>query len=82
MSLMKITKKSQGGIVMQEEKNPLSRAYLLRCWQEGEVKPGQTPRWRFRVEEVLPGQRQMGFGSLEALITFLRAELAGGEEEE
>ena len=66
---------------MQEENNLLSRAYLLRCWQEVEVVPGQTPRWRFQVEEVLAGQRQMGFGSLEALITFLRAELAGGEEE-
>jgi hypothetical protein len=66
---------------MQEEKNPLSRAYLLRCWQEGEVLPGQTPRWRFRVEEVAPERRQRGFGSLDALIAFLRAELAGGEEE-
>jgi hypothetical protein len=68
-------------MVMQEEKNPLSRAYLLRCWQEVEMIPGQTPRWRFRVEEVLSGQRQMGFGSLDALIAFLRAELVGSEEE-
>jgi hypothetical protein len=66
---------------MPEEKPPLSRAYLLRCWQEGEVIAGQSPRWRFRVEEVLPEQRHMGFGSLEALITFLQAELADGEEE-
>ena len=66
---------------MQEEKNPLSRAYLLRCWQEVEMIPGQTPRWRFRVEEVLSGQRRMGFGSLDALIAFLRAELVGSEEE-
>ena len=66
---------------MQDEKKLSSRAYLLRCWQEGEVVPGRTPRWRFRVEEVAPGQRQMGFGSVDALITFLRAELAGGEEE-
>jgi len=68
-------------MVMQEEKNPLSRAYLLRCWQEVDVIPGQTPRWRFRVEEVVPGRRPMGFGSLDALLAFLRAEFGDGEEE-
>jgi len=80
---------------MQREKSHPYRAYLLRCWQEGEAASGKEPLWRFSVEEILPssppagsGQRKLkalperrrkGFSSLEALIAFLRAELAGDE---
>ncbi len=58
---------------------------------------GKEPLWRFSVEEILPfdpsagsGQRKLrtlherrrkGFSSLEALVAFLRGELASGEEE-
>jgi len=66
---------------MQGEKDHPYRAYLLRCWQEGEATAGQEPTWRFSVEEVLRERRRQGFSSLEGLIAFLRAELAGGEEE-
>lgn len=84
---------------MDKQRSHPYRAYLLRCWQEGEAAPGKEPLWRFSVEEILPfdpsaalrgsGQRQLGtlrerrrkgFGSLEALIAFLRAELDGSEE--
>jgi hypothetical protein len=81
---------------MQGEKSRPYRAYLLRCWGEGEAAPGNPP-WRFSAEEILPfdpsagsGQRKLrtlherrrkGFSSLGALIAFLRAELARGEEE-
>ena len=49
---------------------------------------GKEPLWRFSVEEILPfdklrtlhEQRRKGFSSLEALVAFLRAELASGEE--
>jgi hypothetical protein len=60
---------------------PSYRAYLLRCWQEGEAPPGKEPLWRFSVEEILHERRRKGFSSLEALIAFLRAELASGKEE-
>jgi hypothetical protein len=66
---------------MQGEKDHLYRAYLLRCWREGETAAGEEPAWRFSVEEVLHERRRQGFSSLEALIVFLRTELAGGEEE-
>jgi hypothetical protein len=66
---------------MQEEKNQPYRAYLLRCWQEGEATPRQAPPWRFYVEEILPGRHpKKGFSNLGALLAFLRAELVGGEE--
>jgi hypothetical protein len=56
------------------------QAFLLRCWREGQAAPGESPLWRFSVEEVLHERRQWGFASLEALLTFLWAELAGAEE--
>jgi hypothetical protein len=65
---------------MPQEKNYSRRAYLLRCWQEGETTPGHEPHWRFWLEEVLHKRRRKGFGNLEALFAFLRAELTGNEE--
>jgi hypothetical protein len=50
------------------------RAFLLRCWQEGEPQPGEEPHWRFSLEEVLPKGPRQGFPRLEALLAFLRAE--------
>jgi len=62
------------------EKNHPYRAYLLRCWRETEAAPGQELPWRFSVEEILGERRRQGFNGLRALIAFLWAELAGGEE--
>jgi hypothetical protein len=59
-----------------------SRAYLLRCWQEGNATAEQPPRWRFSVEEVLRKGPRRGFDSLEALMAYLEAELAAGSEDE
>lgn len=56
-------------------------AYLLRCWREDLPAPATAPSWRFVLEEVLHGQRRWGFGSLEALLAFLRAELTDQEGE-
>ena len=53
-----------------------SRAYLLRCWQEGESARGEEPNWRFLIEEISPERRRRGFSRLEELVAFLRAELA------
>jgi hypothetical protein len=55
-----------------------ARAYLLRCWQEGEAAPGKKVRWRFSLESVLQRRPRRGFDSLEALAAFLQAELADG----
>jgi hypothetical protein len=63
------------------DKDRVYRAYLLRYWREREAAPGTEPRWRFSVEEIFHRRRRKGFSSLEALIAFLRAELAGGEDE-
>jgi hypothetical protein len=61
-------------------KKPSYRAYLLRCWRERGAA-GKEPLWRFSVEEILHERRRQGFSSLEALIAFLRAELASGKKE-
>jgi hypothetical protein len=62
-------------------KTPGYHAYLLRCWREEYAAPGREPGWRFSVEEVLHERRRWGFGSLEGLVAFLRAELAGGGDD-
>jgi hypothetical protein len=61
---------------MGRKTNRAYRAYLLRCWQEGETLGSEGHRWRFSVEEVLHKRRQRGFNGLEALFVFLRTELA------
>jgi hypothetical protein len=60
---------------MPGKKGCLHRAYLLRCWQEREASTGEKSRWRFCVEEVLQERHRQGFDSLDALVTFLHAEL-------
>jgi hypothetical protein len=65
---------------MHGEKSHPNRAYLLRCWQEGEAAAGQEPLWRFSVEEIVPERRRKGFTSLEALLAFLRAELDSSDK--
>jgi hypothetical protein len=64
-------------VTVHEEKNGPYRAYLLRCWQEGETTSGEKPHWRFSLEGVLHERRRRGFDSLQALVAFLQAELAG-----
>jgi hypothetical protein len=58
------------------------RAYLLRCWQEGQAPPGEKARWRFSVEGVLHKQPRRGFDDLESLVAFLQDELIDREEEQ
>lgn len=57
------------------------RAYLLRCWHEGQAAPDGEPGWRFSVEEVLHERCRWGFTCLESLLNFLQAELGGVEVE-
>lgn len=57
-------------------------AYVLRCWlEEGQI-PGQDPSWRFSLERVPHQRTRRGFGSLEAMVSFLRSELDAVETDE
>jgi hypothetical protein len=60
---------------MLNKKECLHHAYLLRCWQERKASASEKPRWRFCIEEVLQERPRQGFDDLDALVTFLRAEL-------
>lgn len=59
----------------EKGKNGPYRAYLLRCWLEADARTDQGSLWRFSVEDVFGERRRQGFGSLEALVAFLRVEL-------
>ena len=51
---------------MVEEPSPDYFAYLLRFWRTGPDRP-----WRASLEDPRTGE-QWGFGSLEALLAFLK----------
>ena len=57
-----------------QEKSPLYRSYLLRCWVEHGFTVGHPGRWRFSVEDPRTATRR-GFTNWEALVAFLRTEL-------
>jgi hypothetical protein len=56
------------------------RAYLIRCWQEGDVGSSGAVRWRFSVEEVLHEASRRGFADLDSLLDYLYGELTGESE--
>ena len=59
------------------------QAYLLRLWQERPAAPGRPAVWRCSLED--PGRSERyGFGSLEAAVDFLRAQMGreGDREKE
>jgi hypothetical protein len=60
---------------MHDEKRGPYRAYLLRCWKEGESTPGQEPRWCLSIEGVLHKRRRQAFSSVQDLAAFLESEL-------
>jgi hypothetical protein len=54
------------------------QVYLLHCWQERSATVTEKPIWRFAVEKVgLSPAAPRGCATLEAVITFLQAELWG-----
>ena len=81
---------------MSAEKHSAYRAYVLRCWQEQRGGAADGSVWRFSVEEIpsihpsskavgrghgpLRPQRRRGFGSLDALVAFLRDQLDQPED--
>lgn len=56
---------------MSPEKLKAYRSFLIRCWQEEEVTPGQHPAWRFSIEGVSSSLNRQGFHDLQALLAFL-----------
>jgi hypothetical protein len=64
---------------MGNKRNRLTRAYLLRCWQEGRALRSDELRWRYSLEQVLPERTRQGFDDLESLVAFLRGELKDTE---
>lgn len=58
---------------------PPYRAFLLRCWCEGD--PTSRNSWRFVVVEIDQADRH-GFGTFEDLVAFLQAEIFAEESTE
>jgi hypothetical protein len=56
---------------MSPEKLKAYRSFLLRCWQEEEIAPGQHPAWRFSIEGVSSSLDRQGFNNLQELLTFI-----------
>jgi len=59
---------------MELTKDATYQVYLLRLWRERPASPERPAVWRFSLEDTRTRQRH-GFGDLEALVAFLRAEL-------
>jgi hypothetical protein len=66
---------------MRSKNNRSTRAYLLRCWQEGRVPRGDEIHWRYSLEGVLPKRSRQGFDDLESMVAFLRGELVEDGDE-
>ncbi len=60
---------------MSDHNWPIYRAFLLRCWSEKTAALDQQPAWRFSVTVAAEQQTQHDFGSMAALVDFLRTEL-------
>ncbi len=55
-----------------KQRSSTYRAYLIRCWQEGEY-------WRFILETIGPDRPRRGFGRFEEMVAFLQAALTEGD---
>ena len=59
---------------------PRSYSFLLRLWEERSDARAEASTWRYMLERVGGDERHM-FPDLEALVTFLRAEIERGNEQ-
>jgi hypothetical protein len=75
---MHLEESHKRAVPMGGKGNRLTRAYLLRCWQEGRVLRSDEIRWRYSLERVLPERSRQGFDDLESMVAFLRGELTDG----
>ena len=71
-----------GGNRKNAHPDPGYRAFLLRCWQEAGAGPDGKPAWRFALARAGGEGTRRGFASLEALVAFLREELAPAGRED
>jgi hypothetical protein len=69
-------------MLMERTGDNSTRAFLLRCWPEGDAAHGGETRWRYSLEGVLPKRSRQGFDDLESLVAFVRGELTGNGDEE
>ena len=68
-------------MLMRSKSNHPTRAFLLRCWQEGKAPSSDEIDWRYSLEGVVPKRSRQGFDDLESLVAFLQGELVDGEDE-
>jgi hypothetical protein len=47
------------------------RAFVLRCWCEGETPSVEHSEWSFTISEIGGEQARHGFANLERLVIFL-----------
>ena len=59
---------------------PRHRSYLLVFWEERSSDPSVPAVWRFSLKDPHAGWRR-GFASLDEMVVYLKAELAGSEDE-
>jgi hypothetical protein len=59
---------------MTRNKPPQYKSYMLRCWEIRSQGPDRPATWGFSLQDSQTGQ-QRAFPDLEALVTFVRAEL-------
>ena len=59
--------------MIDSERPPCYRAYVLRFWEVRGQQEAGLPAWRFSLEDPHTGTRR-GFSSLESLVAFLQAE--------
>jgi hypothetical protein len=51
------------------------QSYILHCWSEESVTPGDSASRYFLLEEVFGKQRRREFRTFEAMMSFLQDEL-------
>ena len=57
-----------------QDKPPRYQSYMLHCLEMRSQHPGRLATWRFSLEDPQTRERH-AFSGLEALVTFLQAEL-------
>ncbi|MFN2114907.1 MAG: hypothetical protein ACK2T6_04265 [Anaerolineae bacterium] len=57
------------------------RSYILRCMPVRGAS-GDSPSWRFSIQEAAPRSRRRAFTSIEALLDHVCEDLAAGERPE
>jgi hypothetical protein len=58
------------------------RAFVLRCWCEGETPSVEHSEWSFTISEIGGEQARHGFANLERLVIFLIEQVMHGESED